>query len=202
MAFKLDSGMVAGETIAQWTQKWWTWALQAPANQNPLLDTTGSFAHVNNTDSVFFIGGTFGDVTTADRTIANVPAGEPLLIPVLNQFDTLDPPNVENKILSDFQKSVTSLFAEIDGVSVKNLQSHLVRTDFFSMGPTQPGSLIEQLQLEQQPPLPPAADLSPTKSSGYWLMVDGLSPGQHTLHFGGSLSSGFSTDVTDHITVG
>lgn len=195
MAFSLDRGMVAGETIAQWTQKWWTWALQAPANQNPLLDTTGSFAHVNNTDSVFFIGGTFGGLTTADRSITDVPAGKPLLIPVLNQFDTLDPPNVENKVLSDFQKSVASLFADIDGVPVKNLQSDLVRTDFFSMGPTQPGSLVEQLGA------PVGTDLSPTKSSGYWLMVEGLAPGQHTLHFGGSLSTGFSTEVTDHITV-
>jgi hypothetical protein len=195
MAFSLDRGMVAGETIAQWTQKWWTWALQAPANQNPLLDTTGSFAHVNNTDSVFFIGGTFGGLTTADRSITDVPAGKPLLIPVLNQFDTLDPPNVENKVLSDFQKSVASLFADIDGIPVKNLQSDLVRTDFFSMGPTQPGSLVEQLGA------PVGTDLSPTKSSGYWLMVEGLAPGQHTLHFGGSLSTGFSTEVTDHITV-
>ena len=168
MAFSLDRGMVAGETIAQWTQKWWTWALQAPANQNPLLDTTGSFAHVNNTDSVFFIGGTFGGLTTADRSITDVPAGKPLLIPVLNQFDTLDPPNVENKVLSDFQKSVASLFADIDGVPVKNLQSDLVRTDFFSMGPTQPGSLVEQLGA------PVGTDLSPTKSSGYWLMVEGI----------------------------
>jgi hypothetical protein len=32
-------------------------------------------------------------------------------------------------------------------------------------------------------------------------MVQGLSPGQHTLHFGGGLNTGFSTEVTDHITV-
>ena len=195
MSFSLDKGMVAGETIAQWTQKWWTWALQAPADQNPLLDTTGAFADGStNTDAVFFIGGTMGG--TADRTFT-VPAGKPLLIPILNQFDTLDPKNVENKALTNFQKSVTSLFADIDGIPLKNLQSDLVRTDFFSMGPTQSGSLVEQLGA------PVGVDLSPTKSSGYWLLVDGLAAGStHTLHFGGSLSSGFSTETTDHITVG
>jgi hypothetical protein len=190
--------VVSGETIAQWTQDWWTWALQAPAATNPLLDTTGADAAVNNpgasTGPVYFIGGTFDPLTSADRTF-EVPGGKALLIPMLNQFDTLDPKSVENMVMADFQKSVTSLFADIDGVSVKNPQSDLVRTDFFSMGPTQPGSLVEQLGA------PVGVDLSPTKSSGYWLMVTGLTPGEHTLHFGGSLSNGFSTEVTDHITV-
>jgi hypothetical protein len=63
------------------------------------------------------------------------------------------------------------------------------------MGATRPGSLIEQLGA------PSGVDLFPTKSSGYWLMVQGLAPGPHTLHFGGSLNTGFSTEVTDHITV-
>jgi hypothetical protein len=31
-------------------------------------------------------------------------------------------------------------------------------------------------------------------------MVEGLSPGPHTLHFGSSLNTGFSTETTDHIT--
>lgn len=37
--------------------------------------------------------------------------------------------------------------------------------------------------------------------SGYWLMVSGLSPGEHTLPFGGAESTGFSTRVTDQINV-
>jgi hypothetical protein len=97
--------------------------------------------------------------------------------------------------MSDFKKSVTGLFASIDGVPVQNLQSDLVRTDFFSMGPTQPGSLVNTLGA------PVGVDLSPTKSSGYWLMVQGLAPGEHTLHFGGNLNTGFSTEVIDHIIV-
>ncbi|HSU05752.1 MAG TPA: hypothetical protein VLI93_09280 [Acetobacteraceae bacterium] len=190
--FTIEKGLVDGKTIAEWTENWWTWALQAPANHNPLLDNTGSFAGTDNFGPVFFIGGTFGG--PAERTF-DVPAGKPLLIPILNQFDTLDPKNVENKAMSDFKKSVNGLFAEIDGIAVKNLQSDLVRTDFFSMGAPRPSSLIEQLGA------PPGTDLSPSKSSGYWLMVQGLAPGQHTLHFGGSSNTGFSTEVTDHITV-
>jgi hypothetical protein len=195
--FAIVKGMVDGQTIAQWTEDWWTWALQAPNATNPLLDTTGAFAGVDNNDSVYFVAGTasdFGGPATVVRTF-DVPAGKPLLIPILNTFDTLDPKNVENKDMQAFKKDVTGLFAEIDGVPIANLQSYLVRTDFFSMGPTQPGSLVEAIGA------PVGVDLSPTKSSGYWLMVQGLAPGQHSLEFGGSLSPGFSTMTTDNITV-
>ena len=186
-----------GETLSQWTEKWWTWALQAPAATNPLLDTTGAYAGVDNNGSVFFIAGTFstsGASGTADRTF-DVPAGKPLLIPMLNEFDTLDPKSTETEDMENFRHSVTSLFATIDGVSITDPKSDLVNTGFFSMGKTQPGSLIEELGA------PAGSELYPTKSSGYWLMVSGLSPGEHTLTFGGSLSDGFSTRVTDHINV-
>jgi hypothetical protein len=198
-SFTIDHGMVDGQTIAQWTADWWTWALQADAKTNPLLDSTGAFANVNNGGPVYFIGGT--ENGTAERTFAAPAAGKPILFPMLNFFDTLDPKNTENQLMAAFKNSVTNIFAEIDGVSIINPQSHLERTDFFSMGQTKEGSLIAQLGA------PVGSELSPTKSTGYWLMIEGLSPGSHTLHFGGS-SSGipdviapFSVDVTDHITI-
>jgi hypothetical protein len=103
--FTIEKGLVDGQTVAEWTQNWWTWALQAPADHNPLIDKMGSFAGTDNFGPVFFIGGTFAtgqNQGVAERTF-DVPAGKPLLIPVLNQFDTLDPKNVENKVMSDFK---------------------------------------------------------------------------------------------------
>ena len=49
-------------------------------------------------------------------------------------------------------------------------------------------------------------ELTPTKSTGYWLMVQGLTPGEHTIQFGGSADNtsptgAFQTHVIDHITV-
>ena len=99
---------------------------QTPANQNPSLDTTGAFAGVDNNGPVFFIAGTTSDftrvATSADRTF-DVPAGKPLLIPMLNTFDTLDPASTEEGIMEDFRDSVTSLFATIDGVSIADPES-------------------------------------------------------------------------------
>jgi hypothetical protein len=50
--FTIVKGMVDGQSISQWTQDWWTWALQAPYATNPLLDATGAFAGVDNNNSV------------------------------------------------------------------------------------------------------------------------------------------------------
>jgi hypothetical protein len=205
--FTLIRDSFDGETLAQWTQQWFTWAWnQTPANQNPLLDPTGGFAGVDNNRPVFFIAGTtsptFANVaTSADRTF-NVPAGKPLLIPMLNTFDTLDSEATEGGIMEDFRTSVTSLFATIDGVSIANPESDLVNTDFFSMGPFQPDSLIANLAMQAGVSIPEGTELDPTLGSGYWLMVSELSPGEHTLTFGGAQSNGFSVSVTDHITIG
>src|SRR5262249_42606793 len=93
------NAIVDGKTIAQWTQDWWTWALQSPAYKNALDDTTGKYAHVGNGDhqnaqgdqdqpGVFFIAGTQGTATDATRTFT-VPQGDALLVPMINYFDTL-----------------------------------------------------------------------------------------------------------------
>ncbi len=70
------NSFVAGESIADWTAAWWTWALQAPFAQNPLTDTTGAFANVNNTGPVFFIAGTTGNTGPVSRSF-QVPGGSP-----------------------------------------------------------------------------------------------------------------------------
>jgi hypothetical protein len=215
MAFAIDdpSAIVDGKTIAQWTQDWTTWGLQAPANTNPLTDPNGGFAHVNNTGPVFFIAGTMGG--SVDRTF-DVPKDTPLLFPMISAFDTEGPdipatlpdyppkPFQEevNRVLNDWKHSVKSTFASIDGHSVSSTQSYFERTDYFSMGKVQPGSLIESFGVKA------GTDLSTTKSAGYWLMVEGLTPGTHTLDFGGSTGpnvlngeTNFAVHVIDHITV-
>jgi hypothetical protein len=194
--------VVEGKSIAQWTEDWWTWAAQSPAGtNNPLDDTTGAFAHQRNGNGspVFFLAGTNGITEnggTAERTI-NVKAGTPILVPLINFADTLDPENVENDLINAWPSSVTDVFATIDGVSISNPRSYLETTDFFSMGRAKPNSLIAELGASAGVDLK-HVELTPTKATGYYLMID-LSKGTHTIDFGGALASGFSTHVTDHI---
>lgn len=213
---------VAGKSVAEWTAEWWTWAAQAPAAQSPIGDTTGAFANVNNNGPVFFIAGSDGLSGALSRSF-EVPAGKPVLLPMINLFDTepaeIDPPtatlddrkNAANIVVDGFVHAVdaTSLFASIDGNAVANPAHYLVVTDLFSLGPTQAGSWIESLGV------PAGAELFPSKAAGYWLMIEGLSPGPHTLRFGGSSVAftpgancctngafpAFSQDTTANITV-
>jgi hypothetical protein len=188
------NAIVDGKSIAQWTQDWWTWALQSPADKNALDDTTGQYANVGNDQpGVFFIAGTTGGDATRTFT---VPHGEALLLPMLNTFDTLDPKDTETQLVNDFLASVTHLSAKIDGKAIGNLGQYLeAPSDFFSMGRVRPHTFATEIGA------PIGAELTPTLVGGYYLMIEGLSPGQHTLEFGGSTNTGFSTHVVDHITV-
>jgi len=192
---------VAGSSTAEWSAAWWTWALQAPAATNPLTDTTGAFANVNNDGPVFFIAGTFGTSGPQSRTF-DVPAGKPLLVPMTNFFDTepaeIDPPtatltdreNAATVVVAGWLNAVApvSLFASIDGSPVADPGQYLEVTELFSMGPTQADSLVANLGV------PVGAELTPSKAAGYWLMIEGLALGQHTLHLGGS-SAEFTPEI-------
>jgi len=204
---------VLGQSIAEWTADWWTWGFQAPARLveqpdgtasiegNPLTDTTGEFAGVDNDGPVFFVAGTFGgDVERSFK----VPEGKPLLIPlvnyIVNQYedeqngDLARQKAVIDSTLAPIKGTITDLFAEIDGFPIRNLGLHYEETDFFAMGPARAGTLNEVLGA------PLGDDLYPSKSIGNWLIVDHLSPGAHTLHFGGTIA-GTEVNVTDHIYI-
>jgi hypothetical protein len=215
------SSIVAGQSVADWTAAWWTWVLQAPAAQNPLTDSSGQFANVNNNGPVFFVAGSNGYSGPVNRAFV-VPVNRPLLLPMINFFDTeplildggaalADRQNAANVVVGSWLNSVetASLFASIDGAAVSNPSQYLQVSGLFSAGPTLAGSFAESLGVG-------AGDvLDPTKSGGYWLMVDGLALGSHTLHFGGSSKeftiepncctngtfSAFSQDNTISITV-
>jgi hypothetical protein len=154
---------------------------------------------------MFFVAAGFGgDIS---RTF-DVPAGEPLLVPILNdaslQFNGRGPnpltggKGAANQGLADWTKSVSDLFLTIDGAPVSNLQSDYVRTSWFSAGQVEPGS--GSLAAANSPPLL-VGDLSPSKSAGFWSVISGLSPGIHHLDFGGATTTGFSLAIHDRINV-
>lgn len=179
--------IVDGKSIADWTGAWWTWALQAPAATNPVFnDPSGTFAHVDNSGPVFFIAG-----NTATRSFT-VPAGRPILLPLINVFDTepdtsftlAEREAAADAIVGTWVSSgvdTSSLSASIDGTAVANPPSYSEVTGFQDWGPVQASSYANVAF-----GLPVGLDLSPSKSAGYWLMVTGLSPGVHQLDFGGS----------------
>lgn len=197
-----SKGNIAGDRLAELTEDWWQWVLNTqagPLDENgvpsthPMFDTTGDYAGTNNDGSVFFLAGSFGGDATREFALES---GTPILIPLLNnlalQYTGAGEKGVANHMLADWKTDVTDLFLVIDGIPVDNLQADLVRTDRFG-GEVQAGSLADFFGL--------SGDIEPSKSVGYWTVVDGLSEGTHTLTFGGSTASGFSINITNTIHV-
>jgi hypothetical protein len=186
-------GRIEGQSISQWTQDWYTWALQAPSSASPLVaGSAGDGSGGYDAGRMFFLGGFDTSQGPLDVT---VPHGEPILVPLLNFVDTLDDPAVEKQLVADFRQSVTSLFATVDGQAVDHLRLGLIGTSYFSAGPTQANSWAADQGVSV------GTELTPTKGIGYWIVLDGLSKGDHTIQFGGQTDTGFSVNTSDTLHI-
>jgi hypothetical protein len=130
-------------------------------------------------------------------------------VPVLNFIDIEGPgitsasdgtdyKSLVDKTLASLLPTVNlgSLHVSVDGQAIPNLPSHLETTDFFSLGKVKPGTLLTSSDIG----VSAGAVMAQDKAEGYWVMLEGLSKGAHTISFGGSTSN-FSVQTTDHILV-
>ncbi len=194
-----------GMTYADWTVKWWQWALGIPKEINPTADDSGkNCAQGQNDQHVWFLAGTGGG--SAERTCV-IPSGKAILIPVLNGECTYKD-SAGSKSPSDLRScalksdaGVTTLAATVDGVNMQNVDKYRVTSDLFNV------TLANNNILGVAP--------GPTQgvSDGWWFILYPLQAGNHTLHFIGTLGSPtvtptltstnprFATEVTYHLTV-
>lgn len=184
---------VEGKTIAEWTADWWQWAFGQSTPSDAFTDATGEYADVGQSGPVWFIAGTTGG--TATRTF-DVPSDRYLLFPLVNvvvsEFDfigTVTEAQLRAAAASVID-GVDSLLAAIDGVSI---------TDPFSYREASPLFSLEAAT--DNPFGAPAGSLGNAVSDGFWIMLEPLGLGTHTIEFGGTISgAGFSVEVTDTIT--
>jgi hypothetical protein len=208
------SARLLGQTLGEWGAAWWTWALETDAAENPVADPTGEFAGVNQSGPVFFLAGNFGGSTTRTCT---VPAGKHLFFPLINSLwwapediplveafavsiglDPADYTDEENlRRYSNYQiDGVQSLSLEIDGVAIENLSAHRAESPAFGF---ELGDIYEAFGY------PPGwRDLA--VADGYWILLNPMPPGEHTIRFGSSFVDAFQgftfeLDVTYRVTV-
>lgn len=181
-----------GSSYGEFSARWWQWLLSIPRATSPILDTSGIHCGRGQVDDVWFLAGTFGATVTRSCT---VPAGKPIFFPLVNT-SVFKPYGYET--ILDLRAGaaatidgVTSRFCYINGVAC---DSYRVRSPSFTY------------KAPQRALLPPgwasvAGSSDPVISDGYWTLLMPLSPGQHTVRFGGSTNTGFSTDTTYILTV-
>ena len=69
---------------------WWRYALETPADSNPLYDVTGANCAARQSGPIFFLVGKAGS-GVATRDECQVPRGRLLFFPVANAFDVHTP---------------------------------------------------------------------------------------------------------------
>ena len=172
------------------------WALGAPASGNPLLDEDGVLAQVGNNGPVFFVAGSILGAPTV-RTFT-VPAGRPIFFPVINNLlIETQPPECAGSVacalarVSPFIDDATALKATLDGLN-------LLATGVSAFRQT--SSALFSIALPDDNLFGAPKGSYDAVSDGYWVAVEGLSAGPHTLIFGAT-SEGLLVDVTANLRV-
>ncbi len=176
---------VEGTAIGDWGAAWWNWAVTEPVATNPVLDTTGEFADANQSGPVWFVAGA-APGETVSRSF-QVPAGKHLLFPLINALPFPEPPDgfpttaarareVANQIIDAAGDFVFIL----NGVEVPGAQLALHReqsSDFVTLTVPVEDDLVDAGG---------TGDFPGAWSDGYYVMLEPLPVGTHTVEFGAS----------------
>lgn len=180
---------------------WWKWILAQPKNTSALLDTTGAKCGTGQSGPVWFLAGAPGElvepaVNTVTRS-CTIPSGRTIIFPVVNSayFAFPDDPadqRTETYVRDqvDYVAEATNLQASLDGVAIQNPARYYEQSDLFSA--TLPANNIYDV--------PAGQVFSPSADAGYYIAVQPLLPGRHTLRFHGTLA-GQTFDVTYNLTI-
>jgi hypothetical protein len=189
---------------------WWKYALEQPNTTNPLLDPTGAGCRIGQSGRVFFLVGTAG-TGQATRDQCTVPLGKQLYFPLVNGFDVhvpgdgLDTPAL---VWHDLQVTlgfrVDSMFATVDGKPVINLDP--TTSPYRACAGPSVGCTSDFFLDFASDNLfgVPAGRYEPAVADGFYLLLPPLTPGPHTVTFGGSgnFAGAFTQSVVYHLTVG
>jgi len=186
-----------GSSYGEFSARWWQWLLSIPKASNPNI---GGDCAQGQYDDVWFLPGRFGGSAIVTCTI---PSGKPIFLPLVNTV--VSKPSGQDTLLSlrglasQFVDSVTELTVTIDGneLSKSDLASFRVRSPSFTVIAPQKGLI------------PPGNLMVPGNtdhlvSDGYWLLLDNMSDGSHTIIVHVATTWGnppFGLDITYNLTV-
>ena len=203
------------------TAEWWQWITEIPREINPLLDKTGDNCDVNQQGPVWFLVGTPGDtqagnlITGSAERECTIPEEKKILIPIINAacMELTDDETVRNitgipagqpipeaqleealrQCAVEMIDGVNLLEFSIDGKNITNFEKFRVQSPLFNLTlrDDNPFDIVKDF-----PGIPQRA-----VSDGYYVLVKGLEPGEHTIEFKGGISGVFETQVTYHLTI-
>lgn len=180
-----------GVSYGQWTVRWWQWAHSSPTNLNPVLDSTGANAAVNQTGPVWFIAGTFGEKQTAKRS-CSIPSGKAILFPVIN-YEMNELENLSIKAGPDLIKHVKE---DIDDIVTKEAK---VDNELIPIYRVQSDPEIFNLYINDNNSMGIVGGTTEAAADGYWVFLKPLALGHHRIFFRGSCAAGKRRTAAEYI---
>lgn len=175
-----------GKTYRQWVVSFWQWALALPANDpnlpHPFNDCTRPIS-AGQTGNVWYWSAPDIPNEICNQSATIIPAGTSIFLSTLDiEASSLDAQPQFNAstaagqtaIARQFANYIQDLFVTIDGVPVANVTAYRTLTDQFSFFPPLHWAFGDDGGV----PGTAVAD-------GYYLLLEPLPAGSHTIHYGG-----------------
>ncbi|MEP6646139.1 MAG: hypothetical protein ABJC12_03555 [Saprospiraceae bacterium] len=192
-----------GKTYQEWTKEWWRYVMSFDCAHNPLNLTSLSTQASQYRNIVFLVGTESGMATRNIEVFGNTP----LFVPVINVLkdypgaylhEVPQPGQSIEKFLktqaANYINQATNMKALLDGHSIKISNENRFATDQFYFKGNKDLKNCVDASLTGQPQV--------AVSDGYWITIQNLSPGKHTLRIHAEiLSTGIVTDVIYNLTI-
>jgi hypothetical protein len=182
------------KTYGNWTVEWWRWALSIPKTLNPVLDTTGDYAGINQKyDHMFFLAGALA-VNTCENTsfspnfppkrFCSISSKKSILFPVINcEANQLEHPYLKTNedLIEHVKRDEDTIVKKECFVDHKSILVQRVRSD----------PIIFELSMVEDNIFNVIGGASTYASSdGYWVFLKPLPKGEHLISFKGSCEYG------------
>ena len=184
-----------GLTYGQWSAEWWKQAVrQTGAPGTPFAAGAVSCSSMGTRNVVFLVGTTAVSPVERSCTISKHAA---VLLPAINgecsQAEGNGSTDAELRACaSALADEFTNVHVVIDGRALSGLSAFRFASPLYLFSPVADNVFGI-----------PAAVNSPSVADGYWVMVDKLKKGTHTVSFGGEAPAfGFVTEARYTLTVG
>ncbi len=193
-----------GRSYAEWSAEALQWSLELPLAGHPAIDSPDFDVRRGQRGNVWFLAAPFG---TLERT-CTIPKNKALFLTLANvEASTLEPPESgfhgdteaeQRELAKYYADHIVHPFCVIDGRPVKHIERYRVSSPQFEFTAPSPW-LFGEIGGE-----------GTSVGDGYYVLIEPLSKGQHTIHYGGTFhftlaEDGFdadlSIDMTYHVKV-
>jgi|SRR5579859_161783 len=183
------SQTIAGLSSGNWSAQWWQYILAIPASSNPVNGNCPT--NPANPGPVVFLGG------PASGTLqCVVPAGKPIFFPIIN-----DECSTNEGLGTDAAQLTACTRGIIDAVGRSTLRVTLDHVSLVDPAAFRAASPSFDVDLPTSNIFGATPGAGTSVSDGYWVMLQPLSAGSHTLHYTGCIPAfSFCINTTYQLT--